>query len=140
MARSLDLLRATWPGFKPKHLDAFMAWVDGQLMPQMDHYVDVITPTAVAKGRTNTYGNWHASVADCMMAVGVLSDDRARYDKGLALYRKTVREYFRWGRGRYAPGRIVGESTETLRDIYHTLFGLGSLIQVGGGGGGLEAA
>lgn len=29
---------------------------------------------------------------------------------------------------------MVGESTETLRDIYHTLFGLGSLMQVGGHG------
>jgi hypothetical protein len=129
MARAVDLLRATWPDFKPKDLDSFLGWVDGQLMPQMDHYVDVITPQAIAKGRRNTYGNWHASVADCMMAVGVLSDDRARYDKGLALYRKTVKEYFRWGRGEWAAGRTPGESTETLRDIYHTLFGIGSLIQ-----------
>lgn len=40
----------------------------------------------------------------------------------------------RFGRGTSAKGRMVGESTETLRDIYHTLFGLGSLMQVGGHG------
>ena len=45
------------------------------------------------------------------------------------MYRTTVQEYFKWGRG-YAPGRLLGEATETLRDIYHTLFGMGSLIQV----------
>lgn len=65
------------------------------------------------------------------MAVGVLGEDKARYQKGLAVYRRTVQEYFKWGRG-YAPGRILGEATETLRDIYHTLFGLGSLVQVSG--------
>ncbi|GBF90830.1 hypothetical protein Rsub_03684 [Raphidocelis subcapitata] len=129
MARSVDLLRASWPGFTQSHLDTFMGWVDSQLMPQMDHYIDEATPSAVAAGRNNTYGNWHASVSDCMMAIGVLSDNRPRYEKGLELYRKTVQEYFRWGRGEWSKGRIIGESTETLRDIYHTLFGLGSLIQ-----------
>lgn len=39
-------------------------------------------------------------------------------------------DYFKWGRGAWAPGRIIGESTETLRDIYHFEFGLGSLVQV----------
>jgi hypothetical protein len=64
-----------------------------------------------------------------MVALGVLSDDRARYDKGVELYRATVNSYLKWGRGEYAAGRILGESTETFRDIYHTLFGLGSLVQ-----------
>ena len=62
-------------------------------------------------------GNWHAS------------DDHALYDKGLDLYRTTVESYFKWGRGGYAPGRLLGEATETLRDIFHTLFGIGSLVQ-----------
>jgi hypothetical protein len=129
MARSMDLLRATWPGYKQEHLDSYLSWVNGVLMPQMDYYVDVSTPDAIKAGRKTTYGNWHASVADCMMAVGVLADDKARYDKGLDVYRTTVQEYFKWGRNGYAPNRILGEATETLRDIYHTLFGLGSLIQ-----------
>jgi len=129
MARSMDLLRATWPGFQQEQLDTFLSWVNKVLMPQMDFYIDVATPDAIKGGRKTTYGNWHASVADCMMAVGVLADDRPRYDKGLDVYRTTVQEYFKWGRNGYAPNRILGEATETLRDIYHTLFGLGSLIQ-----------
>ena len=74
-------------------------------------------------------------MAECMMAAGVLLDDRPRYDKGVALYRTTVQQYLRWGRGQYAAsdmyptGRAIGEATETLRDVYHTEFGLGSLLQ-----------
>lgn len=75
-------------------------------------------------------GNWHASCADCLVAFGSLAGDEARYRQGLDLYRTTVESYFKWGRPPYDKGRLIGEATETLRDIYHTLFGIGSLIQV----------
>jgi hypothetical protein len=65
----------------------------------------------------------HASIAECWMAFGILTDDRARYNKALQLFHTTVAGYFKWGRGRWAANRLIGESTETLRDIYHTLFG-----------------
>ena len=55
------------------------------------------------------------------MAFGVLSDDGPLYAKGRALYSTTVAEYFEWGRPGFAAGRVLGESTETLRDVYHTL-------------------
>jgi hypothetical protein len=129
MARAMELLRATWLGFTQDHLTTYLTWVNSVLMPQMDHYIDIITPISLRNGRRALYGNWHATVADAYMAIGVLADDRPRYNKGLALYRKTVQEYFKWGRDDYAPNRILGEATETLRDIYHTLFGLGSLMQ-----------
>lgn len=45
-------------------------------------------------------GNWHASVADAKMALGVLTDSRRLYDEGVALYRATVRDYFKWGERR----------------------------------------
>ncbi|KAI8464660.1 MAG: chondroitin AC/alginate lyase [Monoraphidium minutum] len=131
MARTMQLLRATWPGFHQSDLDKFVGWVDAVLMPQMDYYVDGLNP-GLLKGRakeTVTYGNWPATIADAYMALGVLADDRARYDKGYALYRAVVEGYFKWGRGKWSRGRIIGETTETLRDVYHTLFGLGSLIQ-----------
>jgi hypothetical protein len=134
MARALDLLRATWPGYRKEHLDAFVAWSNKALMPQMDYYLDKLNPGLLAgpeaARRTLTYGNWPASIADAMMAVGALTDDRPRYERGLKLYRAVVDAYFKWGRGEWAKGgRMVGESTETLRDVYHTLFGLGSLMQ-----------
>lgn len=61
------------------------------------------------------------------MAHGLLTDSRARYEKGLSLFRATLADYLRWGRAGSpsADGRLPGECSETLRDIYHSLFGLG---------------
>lgn len=101
MARALELLRATWPGFTTEHLSAFAAWSSGVLMPQMDYYLDNLNPGLLAGPRDARralwWGNWPASIADAMMAVGVLTDDRARYERGLALYKATVDAYFRCG-------------------------------------------
>jgi hypothetical protein len=52
------------------------------------------------------------------MSFGVLTDDRARYDRGLALFHSTVKGYFKWGRGHYSANRLIGESTETLRGVW----------------------
>jgi hypothetical protein len=137
MARALELLRATWPDLDPTAVDTFVAWANSALLPQMDYYVDTLNPSllrgrAAARGSL-WFGNWPASIADAYMALGILAGDAARYDKGVALYKATVDAYFRVGRGanggRAAKGRAFGEATETLRDVYHTLFGLGSLLQ-----------
>jgi hypothetical protein len=64
------------------------------------------------------------------MAMGVLTDNRTMYNEGVAVYKTTVGDYLKWGRGASAGGgRVIGETSETLRDIYHTEFGLGSLVQ-----------
>lgn len=63
------------------------------------------------------------------MAFGILTNDQRRHAKAVELYHTTVHGYLKWGRRRFADGRLIGETTETLRDIYHTLFGLGSLLQ-----------
>lgn len=39
----------------------------------------------------------------------MLTDDVARYRKGVQLYHTTVGDYLRWGRGDFSSGRIVGE-------------------------------
>lgn len=134
MARAMDILKATWPGYTRGQQDLFVNWVARVAMREMDYYVDVLNPELLRSRsealRTMFHGNWPASIADAMMAVGALSDDRFRYEKGLALYRVVVDSYFRFGRGDFKEGHIVGEATETLRDVYHTLFGIGSLVQV----------
>jgi hypothetical protein len=54
-----------------------------------------------------------------------------RYTEGVATFTATVNDYLRWGRGANAAGgRVIGEASETLRDIFHTEFALGSLVQV----------
>jgi hypothetical protein len=71
-------------------------------------------------------GNWHSTVAECFMSYGILTDNRARYDKGVQLYHDTLQDYLKWGKGANAEGgRMIGECSETLRDIYHSQFGFG---------------
>lgn len=73
------------------------------------------------------------STAEAWMTVGILTDDKPRYDKAVGLYHATMQDYFKWGGGKYRNYsgvlRVVGEATETMRDIYHTQFGIGGLLQ-----------
>lgn len=72
----------------------------------------------------------HATIAEAWMAVAILTDDATLFSKAKTLFTATVKNYLRWGRDpAYSTGRTVGECTETLRDIYHTEFGLGALLQ-----------
>lgn len=63
------------------------------------------------------------------MAVGVLSENITTYNRGVGLFNTVVAQYLRWGKDPYATGppsaRVLGEATETLRDMYHTQFGMG---------------
>lgn len=71
-------------------------------------------------------GNWHSTVAECFMSYGILTDNRSRYEKGVKLFQETLKDYLKWGRGGFTEGgRIIGECSETLRDIYHSQFGFG---------------
>ena len=58
MARAMKVLRSTWKGFSQQDLVAFATWLGGNLMPQMDRYVDIITPAAIKSSKVNVYGNW----------------------------------------------------------------------------------
>ncbi|KAF8067393.1 MER3 [Scenedesmus sp. PABB004] len=122
MARALELLRHKAPsGLVAK----FVGWVNAVPMKDMDYYVDVVSAQSVP----NLWGNWHSTVAEAFMAVGILADDRGRYAKGVRVFQATVADYLKWGKGAYASGRILGESSETMRDMYHAQFGLGGLLQ-----------
>jgi hypothetical protein len=65
------------------------------------------------------------------MSYGILTDNRTRYNKGVALYHETLKDYLKWGKGANAEGgRMIGECSETLRDIYHSQFGIGECCRV----------
>jgi hypothetical protein len=50
------------------------------------------------------------------MAVAVLTDDTALFNRAISLTTATITNYFRWGRDpKYSAGRTLGECTETLR-------------------------
>eukprot|EP00882_Tetradesmus_deserticola_P029789 GHRQ01033396.1.p1 GENE.GHRQ01033396.1~~GHRQ01033396.1.p1 ORF type:complete len:123 (+),score=17.20 GHRQ01033396.1:49-417(+) len=79
-----------------------------------------------ADGDCCNAGNWHSTVAECFISYGILTDNRERYDKGVSLYHDTLSDYLKWGRGANAEGgRMIGECSETLRDIFHSQFGFG---------------
>jgi hypothetical protein len=68
------------------------------------------------------------------MALGVLGNNRTMYNSGVNLFTSTVADYLKWGKGSFAVQngnmtRLLGECSETMRDMYHSQFGLGGLLQ-----------
>jgi hypothetical protein len=59
----------------------------------------------------------------------VLTDDVARYRKGLDLYHVTVGDYLRWGRGNFRSNRIVGEVGVVVKNCPNAVW-LGSYLVV----------
>lgn len=132
MSRALELLKpaqGAWPGLSSASLQQYVRWMNSTLLPQMDAWVAWKTPLPAWGHDGNMLANWHSSVAEAWLAYAIVADDRARYASAVRLYTATVHGYLKWGRGAFAAGRIIGETTETLRDVYHSLFGVGSLLQ-----------
>eukprot|EP00882_Tetradesmus_deserticola_P018292 GHRQ01019649.1.p2 GENE.GHRQ01019649.1~~GHRQ01019649.1.p2 ORF type:complete len:106 (-),score=25.19 GHRQ01019649.1:859-1176(-) len=89
MARALELVRAkAGPGV----IDRFVYWTRAVLLPQMDYFYDVLTKQ---RQIPNFFSNWHATIAEAMMAAGVLADDRGRYNKGAIIFHDTVKYYLK---------------------------------------------
>lgn len=89
MARALELVRSkAWPGL----IDRFSNWAKAVTLPQMEYYYDVLTKQQQIP---NHFGNWHATIAEAMMAVGVLANDRGRYNKGVVIFHDTVKHYLK---------------------------------------------
>jgi hypothetical protein len=111
MAKALELLRyKPWPGYKPAVVDSFVSWVEATSIPQFNWYI-----------RGNTfYSNWHASIGEALMSYALLTNNRTRYDESKVVFSRTINDYLKWGKGSWAENRIVGECTETLRDIFHS--------------------
>jgi hypothetical protein len=68
------------------------------------------------------------------MALGVLGNNRTMYNQGVSVFTSTVADYLKWGKGSFATQygnitRLLGECSETMRDMYHSQFGLGGLLQ-----------
>jgi hypothetical protein len=110
MARALELLK---PEVPPGLIPQFLRWVNTQLMPQMDYFVTESDLGAL-------HSNFHAAIVDAMAAVAVLSNDRVRWDKAREVFDVTVRRYLRWGKDEWAVDHVLGECTETQRDIFHS--------------------
>ncbi|KAF6262671.1 chondroitin AC/alginate lyase [Scenedesmus sp. NREL 46B-D3] len=127
MARALELVRSRdTTGVIPR----FISWVNKVPMQDMLYY----TVNLTSKNLPNQYGNWHSTLAEAYMALGVLGNNRTMYNSGVSLFTSTVADYLKWGRGSFAvqygtTSRLPGECSETMRDFFHTQFGLGGLLQ-----------
>jgi alginate lyase len=136
--RAAELLRhggAAWP--EPE-IARFSAMLRDVYLPEF------------AEGSTKTNGNWELSMIEAMVAVGVFTDDRPLFERGVAMWRRRVPAYFyisrdgerpvavpggvddtpekiakRW----YGQTRMVdGLCQETCRDLGHTQYGLAAAI------------
>eukprot|EP00878_Enallax_costatus_P022573 GHUV01023959.1.p1 GENE.GHUV01023959.1~~GHUV01023959.1.p1 ORF type:complete len:499 (+),score=71.25 GHUV01023959.1:332-1828(+) len=123
MARALELVRQRAPAGL---IQKFTTWVmgppyTGNIIYNMEYYINL----TIAQNRPNQFGNWHTTLGETYMAVDVLSDNINTYNKGVSIFNTVISKYLRWGKDPYAAGRVLGECSETLRDMYHTQFGLG---------------
>lgn len=76
----------------------------------------------------------HSTLAEAYMALGVLGNNRTMYNSGVSTFTATVADHLKWGKGSFATqygnvSRLPGECSETMRDMYHSQFGLGGLLQ-----------
>ena len=103
-------------------------------------------------GSPGTNGNWELSMIEAIVAIGVFTDDRPRFERGLEMWRRRVPAYFyvstdgerpvpapggaddtpekvvkRWyGQERMADGLCQ----ETCRDFGHTQYGIAAALNV----------
>ncbi|WIA22272.1 hypothetical protein OEZ85_004592 [Tetradesmus obliquus] len=127
MARALELVRSRDTS---NVIGKFLSWVNKVPMQDMLYY----TVTLTAKNLPNQYGNWHSTLAEAYMALGVLGNNRTMYNSGVSTFTATVADHLKWGKGSFATqygnvSRLPGECSETMRDMYHSQFGLGGLLQ-----------
>ena len=47
----------------------------------------------IVNGSPTTNGNWELSMVEAVMAIGVFLDDRALFERGVAMWRKRVPAY-----------------------------------------------
>jgi hypothetical protein len=137
--RAAEILKHTWNGWPQADQDAFRAMIDRAFLP------------LVVNGRQpGTNGNWEAVMIETLLSIAVFEDDRALFDKGVALYRKRLPAYIyaksdgpmpRTVNDAYfgTSSKIIthwhgqsvfmdGLSQETCRDLPHTEWGIAGLV------------
>eukprot|EP00775_Hariotina_reticulata_P008807 gene8807-8986_t len=110
MARSVELLKCTWPGWNAELEGRFLSWVNRLIMPQLNNEMLERLPLA----------NWQTTVAECKAQLAILTGNKALWEDALRWWHRVFDAYV----------KPCGECGETSRDLYHSQFGMGGLIQL----------
>jgi hypothetical protein len=137
--RAAEILRATYPKWGGEDQRKFTAMIHRAFLP------NVAEPQ-----KSGTNGNWEAVMIETAMSIAVFTDDHALFDKAIARYRRLLPAYLYGVEDGPTPrtidpaffdsrekidkhwyGQTVmfdGLCQETGRDLTHTQWGIGGLI------------
>jgi hypothetical protein len=129
--RAAEIIRHTYPGWAAADVARFESMLRTQYLP------------GVING-SGANGNWELTMIDAAIGIGVFLDDKATFDKAVAMWRQRVPAYFYLSTDGPKPvpaprgstnwqGATVfmdGISQETCRDLTHTQYGIASAMYV----------
>lgn len=125
LSNAAEIMRS-FSGWKPEDFERFQKMMEQVFLPVNDNFLDRHN----GQPYDHYWTNWDACNMASMMAIGILCDDRAPYDKAV--------DYYKHGKGMGAienavyfvhPGGL-GQWQESGRDQPHSMMGLGILAAV----------
>jgi hypothetical protein len=136
--RAAEIIRSTYDGWAPADVSRFATMLRDVYLPK------------VIGGDASSNGNWELSMAEASVAISVFLDDRATFDKAIAMWRKRVPAYFYVasdgalpvpppGGNKNTQSALIsywydqatfpdGLCQETCRDLGHVQYGLAAMI------------
>ena len=134
--RAAEIIRFTYNGWSQGDVAKFSSMLKSAYLP-------------LIKNGSSSNGNWELSMIEAVINIGVFTDDRATFDKGVKMWRERVPAYIYLESDGARPvppprGNKTGEaligfwynqrtfvnglSQETCRDLGHTQYGLAAII------------
>jgi hypothetical protein len=135
--RAAEIMRATYPPWAPADVERFKQMLRTSYLPN------------IAKNVACANGNWEASAIEALVAISVFLDDRAGFDRGMAMWRGRTPAYLYLSSDGSLPVRppncqktdaalvsywltpgmfVDGLAQETCRDYGHMSGGVAALV------------
>jgi len=105
--RAAEILKYAYNGWSQKHEALLMDFVNQIAMPKLTKKL----------GWTN---NWQTSICEARLQIGIFTNNQKEIDWAITEFKRIVDEYV----------MSSGQTNETLRDLVHAQFGIGSLLQI----------
>lgn len=104
-ARAGELMKHTYTGWSGARQTRFARMLRTVYLPM------------VIKGRPNSNGNWELIMMDAATGISVFLDDRASFDKAVAIWRKRVPAYIYLKSDGALPKTAAGSSKDTREEL-----------------------